>query len=148
LAVSRDTMTRRSGKPSERELWNKINAARKLIEDQEWDAPNPGKLDDDLRGLEETFGTEWATDEDKLFLFSEALSEITAGDYCETRNQPEESRELETAGLEMWKFKWQSQKDCFGKCVMWMKFSVIGTGDKGPLWIYSLHIDHPPPEQE
>jgi hypothetical protein len=137
----------RSGKPSEKERWNKINAARKLIEDQDWEAANPGKLDHDLRELEETFGTEWATDEDKLVLFRAALSEIRAEHYCETRNEPEVSRVLGTADLEMWKFKWQSQKDCFGKCVMYIKFSIKGTGEKGPLYIHSLHIDHPPSKE-
>lgn len=109
--VSRDTMTPcRSGRPSEGERWNKINAARKLVENGNWEAPNPGKLDDDLRELEEEFGTEWATDEDKLVLFREALSEVRAEHYCETGRQPEQSKELRTADLEMWKFKWQSRK--------------------------------------
>jgi hypothetical protein len=138
----------RSGRPSESERWNKINAARKLIEAEDWQPVNPGKLDADLRELEDEFGTDWATDEDKIVLLKVALSEIRAEHYFEKRQGPERSRELATAGLEMWKFKWQSSKECFGKCVMYIKFSVIGTGDKGPLWIYSLHIDHPPSEQE
>jgi hypothetical protein len=138
-------MTHRSGRPSERERWNKINAARKLVESQDWKPANPGKLDDDLRELEDEFGTDWATDEDKIALFKEALQEIRAEHYFEKRQgRPGTSNEFETDGLEMWTFKWQSNKDCFGKSVMYMKFSVIGTGDKGPLWIYSLHIDRPP----
>ena len=135
------------GRPTGRECWNKINAARKLVEQERWRAANAGKLDDDLRGLEEEFGTEWAMDEDKLALFAAALSEIKAEHYCEPRSRPEESVELETAGLEMWKFKWQSNEVCFGKCVMWFKFSVIGTGEKGPLYIYSLHKDRPPSQE-
>jgi hypothetical protein len=150
-AGSRDTMSPcRSGRPSESERWKKINAAIKLIEAEDWQPVDPGKLDNDLRELEDEFGTEWATDEDKIVLFKEALSEIRAEHYSEEpyRQRPETARNLTTQGLEMWKFKWRSNKDCFGKCVMWMKFSVIGTGDKGPLWIYSLHIDHSPSEQE
>jgi hypothetical protein len=148
-AVSRDTMaTGRGGRPSESERWKKINAARKLIEAEDWKVVDPGKLDDDLRELEDEFGTEWATDEDKVVLLREALSEIRAEHYSEDQRQPEIAKNITTAGLKMWKFKWQSNKDCFGKGMMWMKFSVIGTGDNGPLWIYSLHIDHPPSEQE
>ena len=137
----------RSGRPSESERWKKINAAIKLIEAEDWKPVSPGKLDHDLRELEDEFDTEWATDEDKLTLLKEALSEIRAEHYCETGKKPEISKEIVTAGLEMWKFKWQSSEDCFGKCVMYIKFSVIGTGDKGPLWIYSLHPDHPPSQE-
>jgi hypothetical protein len=140
-------MTPCNAKPGERELWKKINAAKKLIAVGDWEPCNPGHLDDNLRELEDKFGTEWATDEDKLDLFKEALSEIKAKHYCETRKQPEVSVELATAGLKMWKFKWQSDKDCFGKCLMYIKFSIVGTGDVGPLWIHSLHPDDPPPQE-
>lgn len=136
----------RRGRPSEGERWNKINAARKLIENGDWQAPNPGKLDDNLRELEDEFGTEWATDEDKVVLFREALSEIRSEHYAETGREPEVSK-VGCVGLEMWKFVWQSEKDCFGKCQMYIKFSVVGTGEQGPLYIHSLHIDRPPSEE-
>lgn len=134
----------RCGKPGERELWRKIRAARTLIGAGDWEAVNPGHLDDGLRELEEAFDTEWVTEDDKLALFRMALSEIRASHYSEPRRTPEISVELKTQGLEMWKFKWQSNEDCFGKSVMFFKFSVIGTGEQGPLYIYSLHIDRPP----
>jgi hypothetical protein len=92
-------MTPRHGRPSEKERWNKINAARKLLENADWHAPNPGKLDDDLRELEDEFETEWATDEDKLVLFREALSEIRAEHYSETRSAPEVSKLPDSAGF-------------------------------------------------
>jgi hypothetical protein len=138
----------RQGRPSEGECWKKINAARKLIEQEDWHVPNPGKIYKDLRELEERFNTEWATAEDKLVLFREALSEVRAEHYSETRGQPEISNELRCAGLEMWKFVWRSEKDCFGKSQMYIKFSVKGTGEQGPLYILGLHIDRPPSHAE
>jgi hypothetical protein len=149
-SVSRDTMKYvqgTGGGPGHRELWKKIEAARKLVANCDWIPVNPGHLDKNFRILEERFGTEWATEEDQIEIIKAALAEIRPCDYCGGDRPPLVSKELAAAGLPMWQFSWKSEQECFGRSAMYMKFSVQGTGEKGPLLIHSVHPDNPPSKE-
>lgn len=133
----------RGSGPSHKELWKKITAAKKLVKSGKWLAVDPFGLSDDLDKLAQKFDTEVETIENQTTLLTTALEEVTAWNY-DGGTPPTDSTAPKTQGLKLWIFRWESKKDCFGKSVMYLKFCVDGTGEQGPLWLHSLHIDNPP----
>jgi hypothetical protein len=128
--------------PSHKELWKKIEAARKLVADHEWVPADAGHLNDNFDALGEAFDEIDAfSDEGQTELLMTALREIKAENYLDT---PEPAFALSCPGQKLWVFKWKSEAECFGKSVMYIKFCVVGTGEKGPLYVHSIHLDNPP----
>ena len=127
-------------RPSHKELWKKRARALDLVKDGNWIPSNPEKLKRDFDELEGTFGIETATFEDQAEAIINCLREIRPRDYV-GNCPPRKSTDLSSAGLEMFIFKWSSPSLC--NAVMYIKFSLIGKGDKGPAYLQSLHPDHP-----
>jgi hypothetical protein len=132
--------------PSHRELWNKIEAARRLVAAGDWQAVDAGELNEDFDALGEACDIDAYSEEGKKEILTTALAEIKAENYFE--DGAKISIELATAGMRLWTFRWQSEKECFGKSVMYMKFCIHGTGETGPVHIHCIHIDNPPPDEE
>ncbi len=131
--------------PSHKELWKKIKAARQLVAKQEWIAADAGHLKNNFDTLEEAFDVDAYSREGQTTLLNKALEEIKAENYA-GNTPPDPSFALSCCGLSLWIFKWKSEAECFGKSVMYIKFCVVGKGDKGPIFMHSLHPDNPPPE--
>jgi hypothetical protein len=132
--------------PGHRELWNKIEAARKLVAANAWQPVNLFELNADFDALGEAFNIDAYSTEGKNKILTTALAEIKAENYFE--DGAKISAALATVRMRLWTFRWQSEKECFGKSVMYVKFCIIGTGDKGPVYIHCIHVDNPPPVEE
>ena len=135
-----------SGGPGHKELWNKIHAARRLVASGDWQPVDAGELNEDFDALGEAFGIDAYSQYGKDQILVTALAEIKAVNYFD--DGAKISRELATAGLKLWTFKWQSEKECFGKSLMYIKFCIRGTGENGPVHIHCIHVDNPPPSKE
>lgn len=129
-------------RPSYRELWNKLVAAIRLVREGDWAPANPGHLLANFDELAEKFEIETTTDDDKALILLTALREVTPKHYIGDC-PPELSLEICTGGYELFVFRWKSESDLFKKSVMYLKFSLIGKGEKGPAFIHSIHPDHP-----
>jgi hypothetical protein len=126
--------------PSHRELWKKITAAIALIQAGDWIAGNAGHLHGNFRELEEKFGVETTTEEDRTEIIVKCLRELHPR-YYSGDCPPEKSFELAVAGQAMFIFKWKSA--FFKNTVMYIKFGLIGTGEKGPACVHSIHPNRP-----
>jgi hypothetical protein len=132
--------------PSHKELWKKIEAARKLVAAKNWVAVGTTELNEDFDKLGEAFDIDAYSEEGQNLILADALAEIKAENYFE--DGAKISKALATAGMTLWTFRWQSQKECFGKSTMYIKFCIEGTGQKGPVYIHCIHVDNPPPDEE
>ncbi len=131
--------------PGHKELWNKIEAARRLVAKGEWVAADLSHLNENFDSLGEAFDQycDAYSDDGKTELLMTALKEIKAENYFGD-TPPEASRALSCCGMKLWIFKWKSEAECFGKSVMYIKFCVEGKGEEGPLYVHSIHLDNPP----
>jgi hypothetical protein len=132
--------------PGHRELWNKIEAARRLVATDDWQPVNATELNEDFDALGQAFDIDAYSEEGKRAILATALAEIKAENYFQ--DGAKISIALGTAGMKLWTFRWKSEKECFGKSVMYMKFCIYGTGEKGPVHIHCIHVDNPPPSEE
>jgi hypothetical protein len=124
-------------RPSTKELWKKLHKAKQLIAEGEWYLGS-GKLQEEFRILEDEFKVDLTLAEEQKSVLLTVLNEISANDYAGYR-PPEESIELQTAGLEMFPFCWSSP--FFKGVEMYFKFSLAGSSNEPEvLWIYSLHV--------
>jgi len=73
--------------------------------------------------------------------FSEAKPERYAG-----MHPPERSYEQKTRNLELFCFCWESA--FFGNREVFLRFSVVGSGDEARVWIYSIHPCRRPCNEE
>lgn len=134
------------GGPSHRELWKKINAARKLVASDDWQPVDVGELNEDFDALGEAFDIDAYSDQGKKKILLDALNEIRAENFFDEGAKT--STALPTVGMKLWTFRWDSQLDCFGKSRMYIKFCIHGTGENGPVHIHCVHVDNPPPPDE
>ena len=136
----------RGSGPGHGELWNKIEAARKLVAANDWQPVDATKLNEDFDALGDAFDIDAYSEQGRLQILATALAEIKAENYFD--DGAKWSTALGTARMRLWTFKWQSQEECFGKSVMYIKFCIVGSGKKGPAHIHSIHVDNPPPDEE
>lgn len=129
--------------PGHKELWNKIEAARRLVARREWVAADVSHLSGNFDDLGETFDIDAYSDEGQTELLMTALKEIKAENYFGA-TPPRPSLALSCCGMKLWIFKWKSEAECFGKSVMYIKFCLEGKGEEGPLYVHSIHLDNPP----
>jgi hypothetical protein len=132
--------------PGDRELWNKIEAARRLVAADDWQAVSATELNEDFDALGDAFDIDAYSENGKKQILTTALTEIKAENYFV--DGAKTSIALATAGMKLWTFRWQSENKCFGKSVMYMKFCIRGTGEQGPVYIHCIHVDNPPPDKE
>ena len=133
-------------RPSYRELRKKLMAASALVEQGNWRPVEYEKVECDFQELEEALGVEIALPEDRAKILLTALKEVSPKDYI-GRTPPEPSIHSVTYNLDLWEFRWESPNEFFKKSVMYLKFCVVGTGERGPVYIHSIHLDHPPSQK-
>ena len=132
-------------RPSPKELRKKLLAAIALVEQNKWRPVDVDKLEDDFQELEDKLGIETALPEDRKSILLTALKEVEPRHYIGTA-PPTGSTHSVTRNLELWEFRWESPGEFFKKSVMYLKFCIPGTGERGPCYMHSIHLDHPPVE--
>jgi hypothetical protein len=118
-------------------------AAIKAVERREWIAAIEENLQAHFDDLGERFDIDAYSVEGQTALLMSALKEIRPYHYDGDR-PPAPSVAISTRDLKLWIFRWKSEEECFGRSVMYIKFCIVGAGEKGPVYIHSLHIDNPP----
>jgi hypothetical protein len=134
-------------RPSYREIRKKLMAAIALVEQGTWRPVEPEKVEDDFQELEKKLGIEIALADDRAIILLTALKEVTPKDYI-GHTPPEPSTHSVTRNLDLWEFRWESPNEFFKKSVMYLKFCIVGVGERGPAYIHSIHLDHPPSHEK
>ena len=121
-------------RPSHKELTGKIKAAIDLFDSGRPRSASPEKLLANFveLGLYSTSS--------QLKAIGTVLGEISPECYC-GHFPPEKSYEPITKGAELLAFRWESEH--FGH-TMYVKFSILGSGEDRKLYLYSLHQDRFP----
>jgi hypothetical protein len=130
-------------RPSYREIKKKLLAAIALVELDNWRPVDNDKLEDDFQELARILGVEIAMPEDRKTILLTALNEVDPRNYI-GGTPPYPSNHPVTRELDLWIFRWESRGDFFKKSMMYLKFCIVGVGERGPAYIHSIHIDHPP----
>ena len=116
-------------RPSEKELWKKINLARTILSEDGFRPVSPQKLAANFTDLN-LFSTE-----EQVEALDAALQEITPQDYSGAR-PPEKSYESGVRDDELFAFAWTSQ---YFRRRMYFKFCIHKEGDSRTLYVASLH---------
>ena len=120
-------------RPSHKELFGKLRAARKAVETGQIALLNQTALAADAIELDYSITTELNA------VLVELLEETTPADYSGFR-PPQRSYEQDIQGLELFAFKVGSKRF---KCWVYLKFALAGE----MFWLVSLHPDRPTKEE-
>lgn len=124
------------GRPSHKELSNKIKECKALVAVGKWLPADPVKLKANLDELEEVFGVETALREDQTNILMAALREITPEHYSGPR-PPARSYEPAAYNKELLGFRWTST--FFHGQEMYFKFCVTGAENTRAAFVFSIH---------
>ena len=125
-------------RPSTRELYRKINEAKRLLQAGRWRPVNVLKMQANWEEIEQTFPTiDTSLREDQEKILATVLNEISPEHYV-GGHPPEPSYEPVVSGQDMWEFRWTSA--FFGNRTMYLKF-CFSKGDEisRRLYMMSLH---------
>jgi hypothetical protein len=129
-------------RPSYKELGKKLMVAAALVATDNWVPVNPGHLQENWEEMAQEFGIDVETAEDQKKILAAAFGEVRPEHYIGD-NPPDTAKELVVAGLDLFVFRWQSKLPLFKNSVMYLKFSIIGKGERGPVYVHSIHLNHP-----
>lgn len=132
-----------SGKrPSYRELQKKLLVAAAVVALGDWMPVNPGHLQENWDEMAQIFEIDVETADDQKNILMTAFGEVKPLHYIGSC-PPRPAKELAVAGLDLFVFRWQSECALFKMAMMYLKFSIVGKGEKGPAYIHSIHPNHP-----
>jgi hypothetical protein len=120
-------------RPSHKELFGKLRAARKAVEQKCILLLNQAAIAADAIELD------YSLKLDLIDVLTEILNACSPADYTGAR-PPQRSYEQELKGLELFAFTVESQRF---KCRVYLKFIVM----EDALWIVSLHQHRPEKEE-
>lgn len=123
-------------RPSHKELFGKLRAARAAVEAERVALLNQTALAVDAIDLG------YSIDLDLYSVLAEILDACNPADYTGSR-PPQRSYEQTIEGLELYAFAAEIRRF---KCRVYVKFAIEIEGDM--LWLVSLHQDRPNPKEE
>ncbi len=123
-------------KPTEQELDNKLREVRALLRDGKWRPGDVAGLECDFEELEQTFGLELDTFQERTRVLLIAAEEVTREDYAGQR-PPEKSYKDEIKNQPLFPFCWKSMH--FG-AQMYFKFTVKGADNDRRAYPVSIHV--------
>jgi hypothetical protein len=138
MLASHDTIKAwKEAGPSHSELSKKLREALLCVQTKLWLPAEPVKLKANWDELEDRGYVESAVlEEEQTKILIGALSEAKPEHYAGVY-PPDRSYEQRTHNLEVFCFCWESP--FFGNREMYLRFSVVPSGDNVRVWIYSIH---------
>jgi hypothetical protein len=124
-----------SYQPTDKELHNKLREVRELIRLGKWRPAAANKLEVNFDELDEKFGIECDSIEQRNAILLIAAEEATPADYDGER-PPEKAYEPEIKGQPLYAFCWKSTH--FG-AQMYFKFALKGTDNNRKAYLVSIH---------